>query len=185
MNQLHMNKATMAVVSLITCLGILPQQSLASESPRIESPRVIDGSTVTVLYQITVPGQGGFEVRDISQLVQGKHQMLPALEELVSGMKTGDERRVDLPPDQGFGPYDTNKKKTVPRVELPGGTKEGDILKDPTGQQATVTELSDTSAVMDYNHPLAGKPLSVKVTVLRVDSPPMSTMSGISKHLGQ
>lgn len=69
------------------------------------------------------------------------------MEELVSGMKTGDKRRLDLPPDLGFGPYETNKKKTAPRLELPGGTKEGDILKDPTGQQATVTELSDTCAV--------------------------------------
>lgn len=166
MSQLYRNKAAIAVVTLVACLGILSQQSIAAESPR-----VIEGSKVTLLYHITVPGQGGFEVRDISQFVQGQHQMLPALERVVTGMKTGDERRVELSPEQGFGPYDTNKKKTVPRVELPGGTKEGDILQDRAGNQATVAQLSDSSAVMDYNHPLAGKPLSVKVKILRVDDP--------------
>jgi FKBP-type peptidyl-prolyl cis-trans isomerase 2 len=147
------------------CLGILSQQGLAAESPRI-----IDGSRVTLLYHITVPGQG-YEVRDISQFVQGQHQMLPALEQVVTGMKTGDEKRVELSPEQGFGPYDANKKKTVSRTELPGETKEGDILEDRTGKPATVTQLSDSSAVIDYNHPLAGKPLSVKVKILRVEDP--------------
>ena len=97
--------------------------------------------------------------------------MLPALERVVTGMKSGDEKKVDLPPDQGFGPYDPNKKKTVSRAELPGGTKEGDILEDRAGNTATVAQLSDSSAVMDYNHPLAGKPISVKIKVLRVDNP--------------
>lgn len=165
MSQLYRNTAAVAGATLVACLGILSQQGLAAESPRI-----IDGSKVTLLYHITVPGQG-YEVRDISQFVQGQHQMLPALEQVVTGMKTGDEKRVELSPEQGFGPYDANKKKTVSRTELPGETKEGDILEDRTGKPATVTQLSDSSAVIDYNHPLAGKPLSVKVKILRVDDP--------------
>jgi FKBP-type peptidyl-prolyl cis-trans isomerase 2 len=165
MSQLYRNTAALAGATLGACLGILSQQGLAAESPRI-----IDGSRVTLLYHITVPGQG-YEVRDISQFVQGQHQMLPALEQVVTGMKTGDEKRVELSPEQGFGPYDANKKKTVSRTELPGETKEGDILEDRTGKPATVTQLSDSSAVIDYNHPLAGKPLSVKVKILRVEDP--------------
>jgi FKBP-type peptidyl-prolyl cis-trans isomerase 2 len=166
MNQLFHQKAALSMTILIACLGILSQPSLA-----FDSPRIIDGSTVTLLYHITVPGHGGLEVKDISQFVQGQHKMLPAIERIVTGMKSGHEKRVELSPEQGFGPYDPNKKTTVPRIDLPDGTKEGDILKDRTGKQATVTQLSDSSAVMDYNHPLAGKPLSVKVKILRVDNP--------------
>lgn len=166
MIQLYRHKAAMIMVILVAGLGILSPPGLAAESPR-----VVEGSTVTLLYDITVPGQGELEVRDISQFVHGQHQMLPAVERVVTGMKSGDEKKVELSVEQGFGPYDPNKKKTVPRADLPGGTKEGDILKDLTGKQATVTQLSDSSAVMDYNHPLAGKPLRVKVKILRVDDP--------------
>ncbi len=46
---------------------------------------------------------------DISKFVQGQHQMLPALERVVTGMKTGDERRIELSPKQGFGPMTQTK----------------------------------------------------------------------------
>ena len=164
---LRNKSAIVAVVTfLLTCLGFLSQQGLAAELPRI-----IDGSNVTFLYQITVPGEAGFEVRDFGQFVQGRHQLLPALERVVTGMKTGDEKKVELSAEEGFGPYDVKKQKTVPKSDLPAGTKEGDVLKDRAGHEATVTQLSDRSAVMDYNHPLAGKPLSMKITILRVDDP--------------
>ena len=63
------------------------------------------------------------------------------------------------------------KKKTVPRRDLPDGIKEGDILQDRAGKSATVTQLSDSFVVIDYNHPLAGKSLIVKMKILRVDDP--------------
>ena len=67
--------------------------------------------------------------------------------------------------------YDVKKQKTVPPSDLPAGTKEGDVLKDHAGQPATVTQLSDSSAVMDYNHPLAGRSLVVNLKILRVENP--------------
>ena len=36
---------------------------------------------------------------------------------------------------------------------------------------ATVAEVSDTTAVLDYNHPLAGKPLVVQLKILKVENP--------------
>lgn len=163
----HRNMAAVvAAVTLLTCLGLLWKESVGGEPPRIS-----DGSNVTFFYQITVPGEGGFEVRDLGQFVQGRHQLLPALEREVAGMKTGDEKKVELSAEEGFGPYDPKKKKTVPKSDLPAGAKEGDVLEDRAGEEATVTQLSDRSAVMDYNHPLAGKPLNMKIKILRVDDP--------------
>jgi FKBP-type peptidyl-prolyl cis-trans isomerase 2 len=158
--------AIVALVTLVTCLGLLGKQSVGAEPARI-----IDGSNVTFLYQITVPGEGGYELRDLGQFVQGRHQLLPALEREVTGMKTGDEKRVELSPEEGFGPYDVQKKKTIPRRDVPAETKEGDVIADRTGQEATVTQLSDSSAVVDYNHPLAGKPVVVQIKILQVDDP--------------
>jgi FKBP-type peptidyl-prolyl cis-trans isomerase 2 len=160
----HHNKATVALVTVVTFLG-LSGLSLAGESPSIT-----EGSNVTMLYDITVPGEK-FELRDVGQFVQGKHQLLPVLEREVTGMKSGEEKKLDLTADEGFGPYDASKKKTVPKSDLPKDTKEGDVLQDRAGQQATVTHLSDNSAVMDYNHPLAGKPIHVQLRIIRVENP--------------
>ena len=158
--------AIIAIATILTCLGLLWKQNVGAESPRI-----VDGSNVTALYKITGPGECGPEIRVLSKFVQGQHQLLPAFERAVTGMKTGDEIKVELSAEEGFGPYDSKKMKTVSISELPAWTQEGDVLQDRAGQQATVTQLSDSSAVMDYNHPLAGKPLRMKIRILRVDDP--------------
>ena len=155
-----------AVVTWLTCLGLLSHLSFAAEPPRI-----IDGSKVTFMYRMTPLGERGFELLYFGQFVQGQHQLLPALERVVAGMKPGDEKKVELSPEEGFGEYDATKKKTVPRTELPAGIQEGDVLEDRAGKEITVTQLSGRSAVVDYNHPLAGKPLSVKIQILQVEDP--------------
>ena len=160
-------KATIVAVGMfLAYLGLFSQHGFAADFAQI-----VDGSSVTVLYHITSPGEAGFEVKDVSQFVQGKHQLLPALEREVTGMKTGEEKKVELSAEEGFGPYDVKKQKTVPKSDLPAGTKEGAVLKDHAGQPATVIQLSDSSAVMDYNHPLAGKPLVVQLKILKVENP--------------
>jgi len=155
-----------AVVTWLTGLGFLSHQSFAAEPPRI-----IDGSRVTYMSRMTAHDKRGFELLSFGQFVQGQHQLLPALEREVADMKPGDVKKVELSPEEGFGPYDAQKKKTVPRTELPAGTQEGDIVEDRTGKEMTVTRLSGSSAVVDYNHPLAGKPLSVKIQILQVEDP--------------
>jgi FKBP-type peptidyl-prolyl cis-trans isomerase 2 len=160
-------KATIVTVGMfLAYLGLFLPHSFATDSAQI-----VDGSSVTVLYHITFPGEAGVEVKDVSRFVQGKHQLLPTLEREVTGMKTGEEKKVELSAEEGFGPYDMKKQKMVPKSDLPAGTKEGDVLKDHAGQPATVTQLSESSAVMDYNHPLAGKPLLVQLKILKVENP--------------
>jgi len=174
---------TAVMIAIAGCLGLFAPAGIAAQSGQSmegssgqnaqgSSAPITDGSKVTLLYQITVPGDERIEVRDLSQFIQGQHQMLPALEQAVSGMRRGDKAEVKLSEDQAFGPYDSKKKAIVPTKDLPTGLKTGDIVEDRrTGQQATITQMSDTDAVMDYNHPLAGKPLVVTLTILDVDSP--------------
>jgi FKBP-type peptidyl-prolyl cis-trans isomerase 2 len=164
MNRLHQLMVSAVAMALIGLTG-LPQAEAGESLP------IREGSTVTLLYQITVPGDEQFEVRDLSQFVQGRHQMLPALERAMAGMKRGDKAQIDLPPDQGFGPYDPRKKTLISAHELPEGTKPGDVLEDESGRRATVTQISESGAIVDFNHPLAGKPLVVTLTVLDVDNP--------------
>jgi FKBP-type peptidyl-prolyl cis-trans isomerase 2 len=52
---------------------------------------------------------------------------------------------------------------------LPTGAKTGTVLQNREGQPFTVVEISDNAAVVDYNHPLAGKRLVFDVKVLKVE----------------
>jgi FKBP-type peptidyl-prolyl cis-trans isomerase 2 len=49
--------------------------------------------------------------------------------------------------------------------------KEGDVVEDQNGRVATIATISDTGAVMDYNHPLAGKRFVMQIKVLKVEKP--------------
>jgi len=174
---------TVTMMAIVGCLGFSAPDGIAAQpgqnmegssgqNPQGSSVPITEGSKVTLLYQITVPGDDRIEVRDLSQFVQGQHQMLPALEQAVSGMRRGDKTEVKLSEDQAFGAYDSKKKTVVPTKDLPSGVKAGDVIEDRrTGQQATITQMSETDAVMDYNHPLAGKPILVTLTILDVDNP--------------
>lgn len=132
---------------------------------------VAEGKQVTVQYFIAVPGDPKAAYRDVTQFVQGRHEILPAFEKQVAGMHEGEEKQFQLSPDEGFGPYDERRKQTVQKDLLPSEVKPGDVVGDKEGHAATVLQVSPPVAVLDYNHPLAGKPLIVSLKVLKVESP--------------
>jgi FKBP-type peptidyl-prolyl cis-trans isomerase 2 len=135
------------------------------------SEQIVEGSKVTLQYVATALGSTGIDYGNVSEFVQGRHEIFPALEREVVGMKPGEEKKVALSPEQAFGPHDDRKTLKLPKKLLPFGTKAGDILRNDAGELATVAEVSDTLAVLDYNHPLAGKPLVVQLKILKVESP--------------
>ena len=146
-----------------------PQAS--SRSPEAESSRVLEGSIVTFQYVATVPGSTGIDYGNVSEFIQGRHEIVSALEQEIVGMKPGEEKKVELSPEEGFGTYDAEKKIIVQNTLLPPGAKEGAIVQNALGDFATVAELLDTTVVLDYNHPLAGKPVVVQLKILKVENP--------------
>ena len=152
-------------------VGAEPLQASSSRSPEAERSQIIDGSKVTLQYVASVPGSTGIDYGNVSEFIQGRHEIFPALEREVVGMKPGEEKKVELTPAEGFGPHDDGKKMNIPKTLLPFGTKAGDILRNNAGELATVAEVADTTAVLDYNHPLAGKPLVVQLKILKVENP--------------
>jgi len=152
-------------------VGAEPLQASSSRSPEAERSRIIDGSKVTLQYVASVPGSTGIDYGNVSEFIQGQHEIFPAVEREVVGMKPGEEKKVELTPAEGFGPHDDGKKMNIPKTLLPFGTKAGDILRNNAGELATVAEVADTTAVLDYNHPLAGKPLVVQLKILKVENP--------------
>ncbi len=173
------NDLTASLIIILACtasLGVdgIRAESLQANSSRsheAESSRIVEGSKVTLEYVASVPGSTGIDYGNVSEFVQGRHEIFPVLEQEVVGMKPGEEKQVALSPAEGFGPHDERKMLNVPKTLLPFGAKEGDIVRNDAGDLATVAEVSDTTAVLDYNHPLAGKPLVVQIKILKVENP--------------
>lgn len=152
-----------------------PDQALFTEPSANKmgsgSDQIVEGSKVTLQYVATAHGSTGIDYGNVSEFIQGRHEIFPALEREVVGMKPGEEKKVELSPGEGFGPHDDRKKLNIPKTLLPFGAKPGDVLRNDAGELATVAEVGDIMAVLDYNHPLAGKPLVVQLKILKVENP--------------
>jgi FKBP-type peptidyl-prolyl cis-trans isomerase 2 len=141
------------------------------ESDQAGSDQIVEGSKVTLQYVATAPCSTWIDYGNVTEFVQGRHEIIPAMEREVVGMKPGEEKQVTLSPEEAFGPHDERKTLKIPKTLLPFGTKAGDVLRNDAGELATVAEITDTLAVLDYNHPLAGKPLVVQLKILKVENP--------------
>ena len=157
------------VVSALVGLLIPPAMLVVSAAEN--EPIIQDGSVVLMEFTITVPESRLVIPKNVSQFTPGHHEMLPNLEKALTGMKKGDEKRVDLSSDDAFGPYDETKKGVISAESLPPDTKPGTILTTEEGVPFVVTELSGPVASVDFNHPLAGKHLIIDVKILNVESP--------------
>ena len=131
----------------------------------------MEGSTATIQYMATVPASTGIDSRTVSEFIQSQREIIKILEHAVVGMKPGEEKTVEVSPQEGFGTYDDGKTMSIPRILLPPGATKGHIVQNAQGDLATVVAVGDLMALLDYNHPLAGKQLVVQLKVLKVEDP--------------
>ena len=165
------------IVSL-ACMTLFGGYVVGAKTPEassfhslVENSQIGEGSLVTLQYVATVPGSTGIDYGNVSEFIQGRHEIVRVLEQAIVGMKPGEEKTVELSPEAGFGTYDDGKTINIPKNLLPPGVGEGDVVQNDRGDFAMVSEVSDTTAVLDYNHPLAGKPLVVQLKILKVENP--------------
>lgn len=150
---------------IFLCAMVLPTRPLQAQTG---TPSIEEGSTVTLQMTITLPNDHVMIPPHTSEYTHGAKQLLPGLEQALAGLHSGDTRRVELDADHAFGQYDAGKKMTVPRAQLPQTIARGDMATTAEGRPFTVVSLSDDSAVVDFNHPLAGKDIVLDVVVLHV-----------------
>ena len=112
----------------------------------------------------------------ISYLHGGHSGMLPKVEEALGMKKPGDAVSVDVEPADGFGDYDPELVKLEAADRLPAEVAVGmqfEAFSNPGDEQGsgvvfTVTDIADGKAVLDGNHPWAGKKLRFECQVLDV-----------------
>lgn len=107
--------------------------------------------------------------------VLGQHQVFPALEQALLGLKVGDTKQIMLQPEEAYGPVVTDAYKEVDINAVPEAYRfAGAVLgvQDPAGgvYPIRVHEVKQEKIVLDFNHPLAGQSLRFDVKVMEVSS---------------
>jgi FKBP-type peptidyl-prolyl cis-trans isomerase SlyD len=109
--------------------------------------------------------------------VHGTNQIIPGLEQALAGMAVGESKKVTLPPDVSYGLVDMEAFREVDKDQIPADAlRVGAQIQGREGDgevvHARVAEIKESSVVLDFNHPLAGKTLCLEVKVLNVQDPP-------------
>lgn len=104
----------------------------------------------------------------------GCGELAPALERCLNGLLVGERHVFLLEADQAFGQYDDSRVQRMKRAELPD-EPELELrsmieFAAPDGNKyaGVVAELDAESALIDFNHPLAGKAIRFEVEVIGI-----------------
>jgi FKBP-type peptidyl-prolyl cis-trans isomerase SlpA len=151
--------------------------------------RVQPGSFLTLHYRLA--GPGGDIINTFSDppatLTLGAGELSPAVEQRLLGLAEGDHATFEIPAGEAFGDHNPDMLQWVARKLLnqmgdPAERYEvGEVVHFPTpdglGQYAgSVRQVgrdgggdSQADAVLfDFNHPLAGQPVTFEVRVIGV-----------------
>lgn len=149
----------------------------AEEKEKAPSPAIENGAKVQLEY--TLKDDGG-EVLDSNKgrepltFTQGQKQIIPGLEQALSGMHAGEEKKVTIKPVDAYGEVNPSAVTEVPKEMLPpDALKVGTqlVAQSQAGDRRIVRikEVREKTVVIDLNHPLAGKTLFFDVKVLGVE----------------
>lgn len=102
--------------------------------------------------------------------LHGAGNIIPGLEKALEGKAVGDQLKVSVSAEEGYGPVQPELIQDVPRSAFQGieTIEVGMQFEAQTGQGAvpvTVTAVTDETVTVDGNHPLAGKSLNFDVTI--------------------
>ncbi|MDV3237297.1 MAG: peptidylprolyl isomerase [Gammaproteobacteria bacterium] len=134
--------------------------------------RIARNKLVTLTYRILDDAGDVLEQNDlpVSYLHGGYSDLFEKVERALEGKAAGDEVKVTLTPDEGFGEHDPDLTFTddidnvPPEFRRLGAEVE---MQNEAGETRTfvVTRIADGRLTVDCNHPFAGKTVHFEVRV--------------------
>ena len=140
------------------------------------------GSFLTLHYRLAGP-DGGDLINTFADkpatLSLGTGELAPAVEARLLGLSEGTRAHFELAAGEAFGPRNAGLVQRIKRSLLDelGDADEhysvGDVVQFPTpdGRGAyagVVQEVGSDSLLFDFNHPLAGRPVTFEVQLIGV-----------------
>jgi FKBP-type peptidyl-prolyl cis-trans isomerase SlpA len=111
-------------------------------------------------------------------LLLGAGQLAPPLEDILLELKVGQHSTFQLAPGQAFGPRNPDLIQRVSLATLRENSmvgedfSPGDLVEfnSPGGGRyaGVLKEVGETSALFDFNHPLAGQSLAFEVEMIGI-----------------
>ncbi len=139
--------------------------------------QIADNCVVAIDYQLS---NDDGEILDTSEGMQplvylhGAANIIPGLEQNLTGKQAGDEIEVSVEPELGYGEYMAELVATLDRSmfegveELEIGMQFHASAPDGGMQIVTIRDIDGEEVTVDGNHPLAGQRLPFKVKVMEV-----------------
>jgi len=145
-----------------------------------EEKVVKDNLVVAIDYTLTVDSKvtDSSEGREPLEFLQGYGNIIPGLEREMQDMKIGESKDVVVSPIDGYGETDEEAFMEVPTNQFPEnipvevGTELQVQNEKGEPAYAQIEKVENNIALLNFNHPLAGKELhfAVKVVALREPS---------------
>ena len=117
-------------------------------------------------------------------VVVGWNWLLAAVEEELVGMKIGDSKTIEVPPEKGAGVRDPTKIKKIAKVKLAKhGAKgyKGEEIKFGNERGVVTADLGRTVRV-DFNSPFAGKILVYDVIIREIVSDKIDRLKAVLRR---
>jgi FKBP-type peptidyl-prolyl cis-trans isomerase SlyD len=129
-------------------------------------------TVVQMAYNLIVDGE---EVEsDTLEYLHGHQNLVPGLENALTGMKIGDVKDVHVLAADAYGEFDDSLVTVLNRESFPADfeIKLGQAMRmrDNEGHMFSgiANAMNDQTVEVDMNHPMAGKDLDFKVTILDI-----------------
>lgn len=132
------------------------------------------GDRVTVTYKAALEDGTVFDdgLEPIT-LVCGDSAMVAGFHRGIVGMRVGETKEITVGPADGFGEFDKTKVGRIPADKLPPGAKVGSRLSLGKNKgDAMLAVITEEYAVVDLNHPLAGKTVTFTVSLVGCEEVP-------------
>lgn len=104
--------------------------------------------------------------------LEGRQQIIPALEEIIAKMNEGDKKNITLPAKDAYGDFRADMIMEVPKEELAHLKLElGAHLQlqlEKQNRVVKVTKITDSHVTLDGNHPLAGVDLIFDIEIVLI-----------------
>ena len=167
------------ITGILVCWGLLAGW-LGSMALQVDAQEkasaVSNGAEVSIEYTLKLDDKSVFDTNVGAEpltYVQGSRQIVPGLEKALEGMKAGESKQVTVQPEEGYGPVQKEAVMEIGKDKIPGEAQQvGAQVQGQTGDgrvvRARVAEVKDSTVVLDFNHPLAGKTLHFDVKVVNI-----------------
>lgn len=110
------------------------------------------------------------EIYEPKLVVVGEGWVLKAIDDKLPSLNLKKQERIEIRPDQAFGPRDPEKLKLVPlrRIRDKGITPKLGMRVEYDNKLATIRTMGGGRVQLDFNPPLAGKTLIYEITPKRL-----------------